>query len=90
MTEQQIQNTIREYLKSQGWLVVKCMAMSKPGWPDLMAIKKGRHLHIEVKRPGGRVSPLQTAMHGIIRQHGAEAFVAYGVEDVRRYLKGEG
>lgn len=88
MTEQSIQNAIREHLKSEGWLVVKCMAMSKPGWPDLLAIKGGRHLHIEVKRPGGRISPLQTMMHQQLQQHGAEVFIAYGVEDVNSYIRG--
>lgn len=88
MTEQSIQNAIREHLKGDGWLVVKCMAMSQPGWPDLLAIKDGRHLHIEVKRPGGRVSPLQTARHTEISKHGAEVFIAYGVEDVNSYIRG--
>lgn len=87
MLEAQIQNQIRDYLRSDGWLVVKCMAMSQPGWPDLLAIKDGRHLHIEVKRPGGRVSPLQTARHAEIRKHGAEVFIAYGVEDVNSYIR---
>lgn len=88
MNEQSIQNAIREHLKGDGWLVVKCMAMSQPGWPDLLAIKDGRHLHIEVKRPGGRVSPLQVARHAEISKHGAEVFIAYGVEDVNSYIRG--
>ena len=59
MTEQKIQTSIADYLRKRGWTVVKIMAASLNGWPDLHAVKEGRAIYIEVKRPGGRLSKIQ-------------------------------
>lgn len=54
------------------------------GIPDIIGIigKTGRLLAIEVKKPGGRVSPEQTVFIADINARGGFAFVAYSVDDV--------
>jgi Holliday junction resolvase len=55
----------------------------KAGVPDIIACLNGRFVGIEVKRPGGIVSPLQQYNIDEIHRSGGVAFVAYSVEDVR-------
>ena len=75
MTEAQIQTKIKNRLTLRGWLVTKLVATSTNGWPDLLAIKGGRIVFIEVKKPDGRVSGVQQIRHKMLRNHGAEVFI---------------
>jgi Holliday junction resolvase len=59
MTEQQIQSKIKKKLQEQGWYVTKLIKTSTNGIPDLLAIKNGKAMFIEVKRENGKLSPLQ-------------------------------
>lgn len=58
----------------------------KAGVPDIIACLNGRFVGIEVKRPGGVISPLQQYNIDEIHKSGGVAFVAYSVEDVREQL----
>lgn len=46
------------------------------GMPDLAGIVVGRSIFVEVKRPVGRVSPVQRMMHTRLRRAGAIVVVA--------------
>jgi hypothetical protein len=59
MTEQQIQTKIKKKLQESGWYVTKLIKTSTNGIPDLLAIKHGKAMFIEVKRENGILSPLQ-------------------------------
>ncbi len=59
MTEQQIQSKIKKKLQERGWYVTKLIKTSTNGIPDLLAIKYGKAMFIEVKREQGILSPLQ-------------------------------
>lgn len=92
MSEKRIENQIKQYLDSIGAWHIKTHGnmFSKAGTPDLIGSLRGRFIAIEVKRPGGVVSPLQKAHLKLIRQAGGVAFVAYSLEDVKHILKKEG
>ncbi len=81
--ESAIQAAIRSELTARGWMVAKCGAMSLNGWPDLVAIRGGRTVWIEVKRPGGVLSAIQMHRHGEMRKQGAEVYTVDGVGQVR-------
>lgn len=81
--ESAIQAAIRSELQGRGWLVTKCGAMSVNGWPDLVAIRGGRTVWIEVKRPGGVLSAIQMHRHNEMRKAGAEVYTVQGVAEVR-------
>jgi len=72
--ESKLQSKIRSYLKKKGWYVVKHIVVSKNGWPDLEAIKKGRTIRIEVKKPKEDADELQKYVHYLIRKHGGEVY----------------
>ncbi len=89
--ESQLQREIKEYLQWNGWFVYKNHQSlgSYRGLFDLTAIKNGRVVWIEVKKPKGKVSPLQQQFLEDIKQHGGECFVAKGINDVEAYLMAE-
>lgn len=58
-----------------------------PGMCDITGqLKDGRRLEIEVKRPKGVVSDVQTAFIEMVNACGGLAFVARSVEDVEERL----
>jgi len=59
MLESQIQSKIIKRYQSDGWIVVKLIKTNTNGIPDLMCLKNGETIFIEVKRPTGKVSALQ-------------------------------
>lgn len=72
---------------------------SLPGCPDLIACLPAtiswdyvpaRFLAVEVKRPSGKVTPLQAKAHARLARAGALVIVARSVEDVRAVLVREG
>lgn len=75
MLEQKIQSKIIKNLEKDGWYMVKLITTTKAGIPDLMAMKNGRTVFIEVKQPGGRVSKLQEFRHEELRKKGFEVII---------------
>jgi Holliday junction resolvase len=59
MTEQQIQTKIKKKLQERGWFVTKLIKTSTNGIPDILAIKYGKAMFIEVKKENGKLAPLQ-------------------------------
>jgi len=59
--ESEIRAQVKEFLQWQGWFVFYHLQGlgSYPGLPDMQAVKDGRTIYIEIKRPGGRQSPKQ-------------------------------
>lgn len=59
MLEQKIQSKIIKKLELNGWYVVKLIKTSKNGIMDLIALKNGKTIFIEVKQPNGVLSEIQ-------------------------------
>lgn len=53
------------------------------GLPDIIVIKDGWFIGLEVKRPRGAVSPHQKAFAALCSEHGAEYYVVRSIEDVQ-------
>lgn len=85
LTEKEITQQIRQVLKLCRIKHWKAWGgpMSEKGIPDIIGILPGgRFLGIEIKRPGGRVSPEQAKWIQNINDSGGIAFVAYSVDEV--------
>lgn len=84
MKERDIRKQIQEYLRWTGWFVYYNLAGlgSYPGLSDLVAVKDGRVVHIEVKMPGGRQSEKQKKFQKDLEAAGGEYILARSVEDV--------
>ena len=74
-TESQIQAAIRNKLTKQGWIVIKLIQTSFNGIPDLLCLKSGAAVFIEVKKQGGKASALQLHRHQQLRKAGFECLI---------------
>ena len=85
MREKNIENKIKNYLRSKGAYYVKYFGnqFSQVGVPDILACYRGRFIGIEVKNEKGKTSPLQDINLQQIAQAGGLSLVARSVEDVK-------
>ena len=91
-TEAEVRTQVKEYLQWQGWFVYYNLAGlgSYPGLSDLVAVKDGRVVHIELKRPTGKQSERQEKFQRDLEAAGGEYLVARGVADVEHLGKWRG
>ena len=62
--ESKRQTKIIKRLKTEGWYVIKLIKTSVSGIPDLLCLKNGNAMFIEVKQPDGKLSELQNVRIG--------------------------
>jgi Holliday junction resolvase len=74
--ESLVQSKLIRDLRDDGWFVVRLLHTTPSGVPDLLAIKNKKHVFIEVKREGGKVSPLQKEIHKRIAMVGGVVVIA--------------
>ena len=84
ITEKELQTKIISDLEKRGWIVVKTIVLSKSGFPDVFAFKKGKSIFFEIKAKNGVRSKLQQYR---ISQLQAEGFTAEFVDDYDDYLR---
>tara|TARA_B110000902_G_scaffold122605_1_gene143511 strand:+ start:225 stop:476 length:252 start_codon:yes stop_codon:yes gene_type:complete len=67
------QKIIKEY-ESYGFLVIKTIRLNKSGFPDLMCLKDGKTVWIEIKEPTDTLKPLQKKRIDELIKIGFEAY----------------
>ena len=89
--ESYIRRQIQDYLRWNGWTVLYHLQGlgSYRGMSDLQALKDGRSVWIEVKRPGGRQSEYQKKFQQMVEAAGFEYVLAKSVEDVEHLGDGK-
>lgn len=70
MLESAIQSSIKKKLEADGWIVVKLIKTSMNGIPDIIALKDGKAMFVEVKQPKGVLSPIQNHVIKTLRENG--------------------
>lgn len=75
MLESKRQSKIIKKLTEDGWLVIKLIKTNINGICDLMALKDGKTIFIEVKQPTGVLSEIQKLRIGQLRLQGFTVFV---------------
>ena len=88
--ESSIQKKIKTFLELRGFKVYKINDRFRSGIPDLYAIRAGKSIWIEVKRPGEQPTKLQQYEIDQLRDAGAAVTVARSVEDVQPWLPSTG
>ena len=88
--ETAVRRQIQDYLRWTGWFVYYNLAGlgSYPGLSDLVAVRDGRVVYIEVKTPKGVQSEKQKRFQRKLEAAGGEYVLARGIEDVE-HLAGE-
>jgi len=84
--EKDIQREIAQAMTKSGWLVIKLIQTNWNGIPDLMCIRKGVTIFLEVKRPGREVEPLQDYRINTLNMIGVHARRVDCLEDISIYL----
>jgi Holliday junction resolvase len=86
MRESIIQTNIKKYLEKEGWMVIKLIQTSVNGIPDLLCLKDGRAVFIEVKQPGKKPTDLQQYRIEKLHRAGFAAITAASVSDVVNFF----
>lgn len=89
ITEKDIRRVIRDYLRVKGWFVFHLLQGlgCYPGLTDLVAIKDGRVLFIELKRPGrGRQSDRQKKFQADIEMAGGTYILIDSLEGIMEVI----
>lgn len=86
LKESDIRRQVKDYLKIKGWFVYYNLAGlgSYPGLSDLVAVKDGRIVHIEVKGPKGQQSEDQIYFEIDLAASGGEYLLVREIEDLAR------
>lgn len=84
LSETDIRKQIQDYLRWQGWFVYYNLQGlgSYPGLSDLVAVKNGRVVHIEIKKSTGRQSDKQKKFQKDLERAGGEYLIARKTEDL--------
>jgi len=85
--ESSLQSEIIDYAHIRGWFCVKATTPSLRGLPDVVAVRVGRTVWIEVKREDEEARLQQNLRANEMRMHGAEVFQVDTFAEARWILK---
>lgn len=85
--ESNLQAQIIEHAHIRGWFCVKVISQSGRGMPDVVAVRAGRTVWIEVKREDEEARRQQQRRASEMRAHGAEVFEVDSLIDAREILR---
>lgn len=90
MLERTIVAKVMSTAKSLGWFAVKIHgnAYQMAGLPDVLAIKGGRAVWMEVKVPGNEPSKIQVHRMKELAAAGCPVAVVYSAGEARAFLEG--
>ena len=80
--ESKIQSSIKARFERAGWMVVKLLQTNCNGIPDLMCLKNGKTIFIEVKQPGREPTELQRYRHAELISKGFTVYVITSEKDI--------
>lgn len=80
---------LHDRVSAAGGLCPK-LAPVDAGTPDRLVIWEGKVYLVELKRPSGRVRPIQVAWHNRARRAGVEVVLLSGTVEVSAWLDGLG
>jgi Holliday junction resolvase len=86
--ESALQSDILDFAEIRGWWAIKVESRSKRGVMDLYALRRGRHVWIEVKRSEDtEATEQQQKRHREVKAQGGEVYVVGSMEQARRILQ---
>ena len=86
ISESDIRRQVRDYLRVKGWFVFHVLQGlgCYLGVTDLIAVKDGRVLFIELKTARGRQSQHQKKFQAELEAHGGEYVLCRGVDELQK------
>ena len=87
MTEKDIEEYLRLGVKKLGGVAFKFTSPGNSGVPDRLIVMPGNRVYfVELKRPGGRTSPLQDRQISRLKDLGCRVLVVDSKESAERFL----
>jgi hypothetical protein len=87
MTEKDIEEYLRLGVKKLGGVAFKFTSPGNAGVPDrLIVMPENRIYFVELKRPGGKTSPLQNRQISRLKDLGCRVLVVDSKESAERFL----
>jgi hypothetical protein len=87
LLERDLEAYFTRQCKKHNLLTLKLNVRYARGWPDrIVALSGGTILWVELKRPGGKVSPLQAKVHKELQNLGHDVHVIDSKEGIDRVL----
>ena len=79
LSEKDFSQTVYDLARMLGWLVVRFPTWQRtgttPGFPDIIAVRRGRVLFAELKAEDGKPTPAQRKWLSALAEAGAEVYV---------------
>lgn len=83
MREKEIEKKLTLAVKNMGGICPKFVSPGLDGMPDRIVLLPGGHMaFVEVKAPGRKPRPLQTARHRLLRRLGFQVYVLDSIEQI--------
>jgi len=91
-SERVIQRSVRGWLISEGFEVIKLTTMRQygtVGWPDLLVLDMAKFppLFMEIKTETGKLTPLQKEKHRILRERGYTVCIIRSLPQAREVVE---
>lgn len=85
--ESDLQSDLLDFLHIRAWFAQKVEFKGRTGGMDVVAVRQGRTVWIEVKRENQEARLKQEKVARDMRAHGAEVFLIDSMEDARRLFR---
>ena len=85
--EKVVEARLRDRIKAAGGVSWKFVSPNNRGVSDRVALINGRTIYIEVKRDGGKMSPLQKTFMQKVLDNGGEFALVEGMSGVDEFIK---
>ena len=85
--ESDLQADIIDFAHVRGWFCEKVVSQSGRGIMDLYALRRGRHVWIEVKRKDEEPRPQQAKRAREMKAQGAEVYTVDSLDRAREILR---
>lgn len=83
MREKEIEQRLVREVKKQGGICPKFVSPGMSGMPDrIILLPRGKFAFAELKAPGEKPRPLQSARHRLLRKLGFKVYVIDGVQQI--------
>lgn len=89
MLERDVLRQVKDYLKIKGWRVIRLQQgpLCERGLPDLMILKDGKWICLEVKSSKGKLSPYQEQFRRDIQDHKGTYLWVSSLDQLREVLE---
>ncbi|MBA7569206.1 VRR-NUC domain-containing protein [Candidatus Atribacteria bacterium 1244-E10-H5-B2] len=89
ISENDIKHQVKSYLNIKGWFnfhILQGLGAFR-GIPDMIAVKAGRVIFLEIKKPGGKLSEHQQRFKETMGGAGGEYYVVRSLEEIIKILE---